>query len=156
MAAEIKTEKPPLNLTALIIGVVAVVAGGLAWWWLNQPVRPSQGPPLNPEAKAYVRNLKLSEVEMKAAESYVKQAIVEITGKIGNAGERPLAQVDLNCVFYDPYGQLVLRERVSIVRPRAGGLKPGETKNFRLAFDNIPQSWNQALPQLVIAGIQFN
>ena len=156
MAGETKTEREPFNLTGIVIGAVVVVVGGLAWWWLNQPVRTSQGPPLTPEAKAYVRSLKLSEVEMKAAESYVKQAIVEITGKIGNAGERALSQVDLNCVFYDPYGQLVLRERVSIVKPRSGGLKPGETKSFRLAFDNIPQSWNQALPQLVIAGIQFN
>jgi hypothetical protein len=50
----------------------------------------------------------------------------------------------------------VLRERVSIVRPRSGGLKPGETKSFRLAFDSMPQSWNQALPQMVIAGIRFD
>jgi hypothetical protein len=148
VAAEIKR--------AVIIGLVIVVGGGLLWWWLRQPVPPAQGPTLTPEAKAYVRNLKLSEVEIKAAESYMKQAVVEITGKIGNGGGRPLQQVDLNCVFYDPYGQLALRERVSIVKPRSGGLKPGETKSFRLAFDNVPQSWNQALPQLVIAGIRFD
>ena len=84
-----------------------------------------------------------------------RQALVEITGKITNKGDRRLDQVDLNAVFYDPYGQVVLRERVSIVRPRTGGLAPEETKRFRLAFDNIPQSWNQAMPQLVIAGIRF-
>jgi hypothetical protein len=141
---------------AIIIGVVMVVGGGLLWWWLHQPVPLSQSPPLTPEAKAYVRNLKLSQVEMKAAESYMKQAVIEITGKIGNGGDRLLREVDINCVFYDPWGQLVLRERVSIVRPRSGGLKPGETKSFRLAFDSMPQSWNQALPQMVIAGIRFD
>jgi hypothetical protein len=156
VAAEITKEKLGFNLSTPIIAAVVVVAGGFLWWWLKQPVQPAQGPPITPEAKAYVRNLRLAEVEMKAAESFMRQAVVEITGKIGNAGERPLKQVDLNCVFYDPYGQLVLRERVSIVKPRSGGLKPGETKSFRLAFDNLPQSWNQALPQLVIAGIQFD
>ncbi len=156
MVAESKTEKKGVNLTAIIVGVVVVALGGAAWWWLKQPVQPAQGPPLTAEAKAYVRHLRLSEVEMKAHENALKQAVVEITGKIGNAGGRALSRVDLNCVFYDPYGQLVLRERVSIVRPGAGGLKPGETKGFRLAFDSVPQSWNQALPQLVIAGIQFN
>jgi hypothetical protein len=156
VAAEDQRGLTGANLTALIIGGVIVAAGGLLWWWLRQPVPRPQGPPLTPEAKAYVRHLRLSEVEMKAAESYMKQAVVEITGKIANEGPRPLQQVDLNCVFYDPWGQLVLRERVSIVKPRAGGLKPGETKSFRLAFDNLPQSWNQALPQLVIAGIRFD
>jgi hypothetical protein len=36
-----------------------------------------------------------------------------------------------------------------------GPLAPGGKKNFRLAFDNIPESWNQALPQLVIAQTVF-
>jgi len=35
-------------------------------------------------------------------------------------------------------------------------LKPGETKSFRLPFDEIPGSWNQVMPQLVIAGVKFS
>ena len=92
---------------------------------------------------------------MQKHESYLKQAVVEITGKLGNNGDRVLNVVEINCVFYDPYGQVVLRERVPIVSRKIGGLAPGEIKNFRLAFDNIPESWNQALPQLVIAQIVF-
>ena len=110
---------------------------------------------LTPEAKAYTRNLKLSEVGIKATESYVGQAVVEITGKVTNAGDRPLQQVDLMCVFYSPVQQVVARERVAIVRPKNGGLKPGETKDFRLPFDNLPPAWNQSMPQMVIAGIVF-
>jgi hypothetical protein len=110
---------------------------------------------LSQEANQYVRNLKLGEVEIKAKESYFKQLVVDIVGKIGNTGDRPLQTVEIYCSFYDRYGQLVLRERVPIVSPRMGGLKPGETKSFRLPFDTIPESWNHQLPKLVIAGIQF-
>ena len=46
--------------------------------------------------------------------------------------------MEIYCVFYDPYGQLVLRKRVPIVSARMGGLKPGETKSFRLPFDELP------------------
>jgi hypothetical protein len=117
------------------------------------------GPPgpleLTAEAKAYVKNLKLGGVEMKATGSYMAGQLVEITGNITNNGDRELKQVELNCVFYDAYSQVVLRERVSIVRAKMGGLKPQETKTFRLPFDTIPQSWNQQLPQMVIAGILF-
>jgi len=111
--------------------------------------------PISADAKAYTRNLKLADVEMKAMSSYMGQDMVEITGKISNNGDRPLRQVDLNCVFYDPYSQVVLRERVSIVRQKEGLLQPGQTRVFRLPFDSIPKSWNNTMPQLVIAQILF-
>jgi len=43
------------------------------------------------------------------------------------------------------------RERVPIVSQKTGGVAPGESKAFRLPFDNIPESWNRMMPQLVIA-----
>jgi hypothetical protein len=63
--------------------------------------------------------------------------------------------VEINCVFYDAYGQLILRRRVPVVSRKMDGLAPNETKQFRLPFDDIPESWNQTMPQLVIAQIQF-
>ena len=93
---------------------------------------------MSTEARAYVHSLALSGVEMKANTSYLNQQVVEITGNIGNNGDRKLNVVEINCVFYDPYGQPVLRERVPIVSKKMGGLNPGETKQFRLPFDTIP------------------
>lgn len=107
------------------------------------------------EAKSYIRELALGTVEMKAAESFGGQQLVEITGVIRNNGPRPLKKVDLTCIFYDPYNQVILRETVPIVRPDKGGLKSNVTKPFRLAFDTIPKSWNQTLPQMVMAGVVF-
>ncbi len=138
-----------------IVALIVLVFGGAAYWYLSQP-KVAVGPaPITPEAKAYVRSLQLAEVEMKAIESFASQRVVEITGKITNNGDRKLKLVELNCVFADPYGQPVSRERVAIVRQSKGGLAPGETKSFRLPFDNLPPGWNQALPQLVIAQIEF-
>jgi hypothetical protein len=118
-------------------------------------LHPAQEIALTPEAKAYVQKLKLDDVTMQATGSYIGQDIVEIEGKIGNAGERGLETVEIYCIFRDAYGQLVLRKRLPIVTSRMGGLKPGETKSFRLPFDELPTSWNQAMPQLVIAGVKF-
>lgn len=141
---------------AIVIGLVLIL--GLAGFFYLESAskRPAPPPPpLTGPAKAYVRSLKLGEVQMSAHESYMKQSVVEITGKIENAGDRVLDVVEINCVFYDAYGQMVLRERVPIVSKKMGSLAPGETKTFRLPFDNIPESWNQALPQMVIARIDF-
>ena len=53
---------------------------------------------------------------MKATESYVQQTITEIEGKITNCGDRTVKHADVYCIFYNSYGQVVLRERVPIVK----------------------------------------
>jgi len=151
--------------SAIVIGAVLVV--GLAGFFYleraaNRP--PAPPPPLTGPAKDYVKYLQfvsadgqaLESPQMQAHESYMKLSVVEITGNIRNVGDRVLELVEINCVFTDPYGQVLLRERVPIVNKKMGKLAPGETKPFRLAFDNVPEGWNQAMPQMVIARIDFS
>jgi hypothetical protein len=144
-----------VGLPVYIVAVVALIGGG-AFYYLGKTSHPAPEIPLTPEARAYVQNLKLSDVGIQANESYFNQVVVEIVGKVTNSGDRKLDTVEIYCVFSDSYGQLVLRKRVPIVGGRMGGLSPGETKTFRLPFDELPESWNHAMPQLVIAGIKFS
>jgi hypothetical protein len=144
------------------IGVPVYVAGALCllgagvFAYLQRAPRPAvRDLPASPEAKAYVTNLHLSDVSMKATQSYALQTIVEIEGKIENAGNRPVESVEIYCYFYDAYGQMVFRPRIAIVTQRMGGLNSGETKSFRLPFDELPPSWNQTMPRMQIAGIKF-
>ena len=138
----------------VLIGIV-LLGGGAFWFFAYHLAKAPQTLELSPEAKRYVANLKLSEVGMKATESYVQQTIVEILGKISNTGSKSLDTVELYCVFYDSNRKVVSRQRVAIVNPRYGGLKPQQTKAFRLPFDDIPEEWNRQVPQLVIAGMKF-
>jgi hypothetical protein len=143
----------------LIVVVLVLVAGLAGFLYLNHAAKqpPPPMPPLTGAAREYVRHgfLPITDSKIEAHESYLKQQIVEITGKIGNTGDRVIDTVEIVCIFYDPYGQLVLREPVFIVK-KGGHLAPGETKEFRLPFDNIPASWNQVMPQMVIARIEFS
>lgn len=110
-------------------------------------------PPLTPEGKTYASNhLPLSEVTMKAADSYARQTLTEIEGTVKNTGDRTVDRVDVFCMFYDNSGILVLKERAGIVKKT---LKPGESRKFRLPFDDIPQGWNNQMPALVIAQVIF-
>ena len=147
---ESKSVNVPL---VIVLALIPLIAVGI--WYANK--RADEPPPALPaataEAKAYVKNLKLSGVDMKATENYAGGAVVEILGNITNNGDRPLARVDLSCIFYDVNGLVVLRERVAIVKTT---LNPGETKPFRLPFEGVSQNWNQALPQMVIAQIVFS
>jgi hypothetical protein len=156
VATKTYKQKSANFVLTVVLALLGSIGGSLTYWFFLRDSAPSrQLSPLTPEARDYVKNLKLGETQMKASENYMKSMVVELTGKITNAGDRALRLVELNCVFYDPYGQVILRERVPIVRARGDAFKPGETRSFRLPFDGIPQNWNQAIPQLVIARIDF-
>jgi hypothetical protein len=133
--------------------LVAVVAG---LFYLRKPgPEKAQNGPASAEAKAYVSNLVLSDVSMKAAENLMQQQVVEIEGRITNNGPRPVQSVEVYCLFRGVDGHEIRRERVPIVPPKAAPVKPKETRLFRLAFDDLPDGWNQGMPTLVIAQITF-
>lgn len=143
------------KLPLMLGGAVAVLVAGLVGYLQFAPRPVVEDAPLTDEAKGYVRNLKLADVGMKASLDYFSQKIVEIEGNITNGGDRPLEVVEIYCVFYDYGNQVILRSRVPIVSEKMGGLDPGDTKSFRMPFDQIPDGWNQTMPQLVIAGVTF-
>ena len=153
------TQRPKQRISippvAIIIALV-LIAGGSAFFYLNRAAQKPPQPPaaLTGDAKAYVHNgfLPIKDVDMQAHESYLKQQVVEITGKIANTGNRVVSNAQIYCVFVDSYNQVVLRSRVAIVKQK---LSPGETQSFRLAFDDIPTRWNQAMPTIYIASIEF-
>jgi len=138
---------------ALVLVIVTVVGAGV---WLVLSRRPSSQPGrLTAEAEQYFPFMSMTDFDMKATESFAQQELVEITGKITNKGNRQVNSVVTVCLFYDPYGKAVHRERGGVLKPREGPRKPGETRAFRLAFDTIPTAWNQAFPQIGIAEMTF-
>ncbi len=134
---------------------VILILGVFGWLSFGPKPAPPPTPVLTQQAKSYLSNLALSNVHMQAAESYVNQRVVEILGDITNKGGKTVSTVEVTCIFRDFSGQDVLRERVFVLDRQNGPLTPGATKPFRLAFDDIPNTWNQAMPSLVIAQIQF-
>jgi hypothetical protein len=139
--------------TLLIAGGVllaVLIAFGV---YLSLPARSTNALGPTPEAKAYLDHLTLSDVNMKAAENFMQQQVVEIQGKITNNGSRPIRKIDVLCIFNDVSSHPVHQERVPVVQ--GGNFGPGQTRAFRLPFDTLPDSWNQAMPNLVIAQITF-
>jgi hypothetical protein len=155
---KVKTEKKPaFSLSApVVIAMIAILIAGGAAAYLTFGPKPAAppAPVLTNEAKDYLPSLKLSDVTLQAAESYINSSVVEILGKIGNQGNRSVKLVQVRGVFYDVYNREIRRELATVVG-KGGPLKPGETRPFRLAFENPPAGWNQAMPTLVVAQIQF-
>ncbi len=134
--------------------VAALIIAGLAY--LNRPA-PKGAPeqPASAEATAYLPNLELSDVNMKATENFMKQQVVEIEGRIRNKGPRAIDSVEVYCLFSDVGGREIYREKAAVVQAKGAPLRPGEVRAFRLPFDSLPDAWNQAMPKMVIAQIKF-
>jgi len=147
-----KKSTPVLLVSGALVLVLAIVG----FLYLRRAPSTGSGEvSASPEAKAYVANLRLADVKMQATENFMKQQVVEIEGKIGNEGPRTLRSVDVYCLFYGVDGREIHRERLPMVTARGAGLKPHEVRPFRLPFDTLPDGWNQAMPRLVIANINF-
>jgi hypothetical protein len=145
-----------ISPASIVIALAMIMILGAFGWLTFGPKPPPPPPPvLTDEAKQYLNNLALSNVHMQAAESMVNQRVIEILGDIANTGNRIVKLAEVTCVFRDYNGKEVQRERVAIVGASGNALAPGSSRPFRLAFDDVPDTWNQAMPTLVIAQIQF-
>ena len=145
-----------ISPAGIVVGLAGILIMGV-FGWLTFGPNPAPPPPpsLTQEARAYLPKLALSKVHMQAAENYVNARLVEILGEISNNGDRTVKVAEVTCVFSNYSGVEIARERALVVGGRTGSLAPGATKSFRLPFDTIPETWNQALPTLIIAQIQF-
>jgi hypothetical protein len=145
-----------ISPAGIVIGLAMImIVGVFGWLTFGPPPPPPPKPVLTAEAKQYVANLAFSNVHIQAAESLANQRVVEILGDITNKGDRTVKLAEVTCVFSDYNGKELQRERVAIVGQTTGPLAPGASKPFRLAFDDLADTWNQAYPAFVIAQIQF-
>jgi hypothetical protein len=144
-------------VTTAIAGIILLLAAGAAlylfWRWQTQVV---ELPVLSGEARAYLPYLDLVDVQMGAEDSFLEQRLVTIEGKIANLGDQAVMLVEVNCVFRDVNGLEIDRVPAVIVGGRTGPLQAGDQQSFRLAFDALPQEWNQTMPSLFVSRVEFN
>ena len=148
--------RKPKAVPLLVAAALSAGIGSLAYLeWKEKSSRPPEQVVLTDGARAYLPKLDLGAVEMTATDNSLGHTLVEITGTIRNTGDRSVRSIRLNCVFFDVYGVELHRVLSTIVGAREG-LAPGAESAFRLPFDDIPEGWNQVLPNLYIAEIVFD
>jgi len=143
---------------ALIVAVLGLVAGLAGFLYLNHAARqpPPPVPPLTGAAKEYVRHgfLPISDFHMEAHESYLKQQVVEITGKIGNTGDRVIDTWRSSASVYDPYGQMVLRS-AWLSSSRADAWRRAKTSRSACPSTTSRPVGTRRCRQMVIARIEI-
>ena len=164
-------ETPPAGgqwRVALLVAAVALPIFAAGYFWLGNPFAPPAAPPssqplppLDAETEAYARSITFGQLELSRWQNFLGQSVTYLDGRVTNGGNRSIRALELTLEFLDPYGQVVLREtfrpvggvRASPAGPRAEPLGPGESGDFRAAFEHLPADWNQAMPRLRISGL---
>jgi len=144
----------------VLIGVVlVVVVVGVIVLALRERPRTPTGP------TAYAANLKLSDLNMSAAENFVGATVSYLDGTVINSGDTVVTHAAIRGVFKDEMGQAVGDETVPLhvlqttgpypdaVDLNASPLAPGQSKTFRLTFESISSQWNHQYPELRITDV---
>lgn len=126
------------------------------------------GPPANPggaglaPADPYAADLQISNLRMSQAGSMVGGQSTYLDGQITNKGNKTVTGITVQVGFRDFTNQLdgkptmamaLIRTREPYVDTEpvsAAPILPGQTRDFRLIFDSIPQDWNQNYPEIRI------
>jgi hypothetical protein len=157
------TEESASSLRPILIGIilVGIVVAVLALILRSEQKKP-QPPP------AYAANLKFSDLKTSAAQNFVGATVSYIDGDITNTGDKTVTHAVVQITFKDDMGQTAQREELPIHVLRTGGpydeavdlsqspLGPGQSKPFRLTFENISAQWNHAYPDLQITQVSVN
>jgi hypothetical protein len=148
------------RLRPILIGVfiVAVVVGVLVLVFRGQQTKPAPPP-------AYAAHLKFSDLKASAAQNFVGATVSYLDGTITNTGGQTVTHAVVEVTFKDDMGQTAQREELPIRVLRTGGpydeavdfsmspLGPGQSKPFRLTFENISAQWNHAYPDMQVTQV---
>ena len=139
------------GLVVLIV-LIGLVLGG----------RRKGGVPANtvqPDA-VYAANLPLSQLAMSESTSLSGGKSTFIDGNVTNTGGQTVTGITVQVLFRNDEGMPPQVETLplALIRTRepyvdtqpvsAAPLKPGDTREFRLIFETIPENWNVQMPDI--------
>jgi hypothetical protein len=143
---------PRSRVTASLPLVALPAAAVLLCWSCNST--PADRPP-TAEEKAYLSEIIVSDAHMSVTDNFLGQKVFFLDAKVTNRGTKTVRRLVLQLEFVDSLGQVVLREKAFPVTLKKPPLKPGETRPFRAAFENMPADWNMGPPSMQPISLQF-
>jgi hypothetical protein len=143
-----------------ILGIAAILIVAAVVVFIQRP-KPHPPAPVNP----YAARLKISDIQLSAAQNFIGAKVTYIDGILTNPGNQTVTSAIVHVTFRDSYGQVAQIDDVPIklllttgpypdtIDLAASPLAPNQSKPFRLIFDHVSEQWNQTYPELQIANV---
>jgi hypothetical protein len=111
--------------------------------------------PFGPAEQAYVANIKFENLNLSGLENMLHQKVTYLSGDMSNKGTRTIRAAEVTIEFYDQSNKVALRDTRRIIGDNTRPLESGETRDFQIGFEAIPNSWNHQFPTIRITGLDL-
>ena len=111
--------------------------------------------PFGAGEQAYVAEITFDNLGLSAFENMLHQKVTYLNGDISNKGARTIRAAEVTVEFYDQDNKVALRDTRRIIENNAQPLQSGETRDFQIGFEAIPDRWNRKFPAIHITGLDL-
>lgn len=136
--------KYPLAGLAVAVLVAFAVAGLASCRGTKEAVKSAP----TPEETAYLQNIQLTPGHAEAAQNFLQHTVTTVSGTVTNKGNKTVLYLEISLTFADIEGKPIEQRKAYPINRGSAPLKPGESREFRSSFDQVPPTWNQAVPQM--------
>jgi hypothetical protein len=110
--------------------------------------------PLGPIEQSYAERIHFTDIQMAKATNFLNQEFTYVAGTIANDGVRTIRGLEATFEFHDPFNQVILREKQTLVSPRtASPIQAGQRATFQITLEHVPAEWNQQYPMIRVTGL---
>ncbi len=150
-----KRSRFPVAFLAGTAVVLLLVAGFYLLTRNSRFERPAPETPLpmTSAEQAYAQKIRFAEPEMNRVANFLNQEVTFVYGTMINDGERTIRRIEVTLEFRDMFSQVVLRDSRRLIGPREASLGPGESREFQLGYEHLPQDWNRQYPSIRVTGL---
>jgi hypothetical protein len=144
---------------AIASAVAIAVVGGLLLFYEHGKGEPTVTP-ISAPTDPYAANLTIGNLAMSESSNLSGGKVTYLDGHIANGGSRTVTGIAVQVLFRDAAHEVAQNETqaLQLIRTRdpyvdveplsAAPLKPGDGADFRLAFDTVPDQWDNAFPDI--------
>jgi hypothetical protein len=155
--------RSPLPWIIALCAVLIVIVVLLVVSHHAQPANPGGAGLASPDPCA--ASLPISNLQMSQAGSVAGAQSTYIDGQITNNGPKTVTAITVQVAFHGFENPIAKKETtpLTLIRTRqpyvdtqsvgAAPIHPGETRDFRLIFDSLPQDWNQNYPEIRVIAV---
>jgi hypothetical protein len=156
MADATKREMPVAFLAGAVI--VALLVAGAVYWSAHSGSAATAAPqalPWGSAEQAYAAQIKFSAPRMSRATNFLNQEQTYVFGTVENDGTQSIGQIEVTLEYHDVFNQVVLRDTQRLFQPPFASLGPGQTYDFQLTYDHMPEQWSQTYPTIRVSGLDL-
>jgi len=153
---------PIVILAAIITTIIALVAAGLHYVAMTQPVNSYSGPRLSsalrpgePEFEEVREQIEIAQLGTEQVHPFNGLA-VDLTATVRNNTGRNISGLEMRGAIVDAQNSTLRERRVMVIPTRQTALEPGEAIGVRVLLEGIGNDSDRANMVLEVTGVSFD